>query len=139
MLAGAAGPPEGDALPPCALGSVAVALMLPAGEGSKVLHRPECANPKDVPSSVEHPPSTRRGHRAPAGALRALSGSSQVAGRLGAVVYGQGDQRAPGTVAAQMHAAIPGSKLVVLPALDTRLAAYQRALDTLAEQNGLAA
>jgi len=31
------------------------------------------------------------------------------------LIYGQGDQRAPGAVAAQLHAAIPGSKLVVLP------------------------
>ena len=31
------------------------------------------------------------------------------------LIYGQGDQRAPAAVAAQLHAAIPGSRLVVLP------------------------
>jgi pimeloyl-ACP methyl ester carboxylesterase len=31
------------------------------------------------------------------------------------LIYGQGDQRAPAAVAAQLHAGIPGSRLVVVP------------------------
>jgi pimeloyl-ACP methyl ester carboxylesterase len=31
------------------------------------------------------------------------------------LIYGQGDQRAPAAVAAQLHAAIPGARLVMLP------------------------
>ena len=31
------------------------------------------------------------------------------------LIYGQDDQRAPGAVAKRLHAAIPGSELVVLP------------------------